>query len=216
MSVAPARSLEHPRRGRGAAAAGAIGPNARISLQISGRGGVPGGVAAVALNVTVTQPTGSSGFITAWADGGQQPLASNLYDVAGQTVPNLVITPVSAAGKIDLFNGSPGTAHLDPADVLGYYLPDRHHTGCPAPAHPTRLLDTRTATGVSTAAPVAANGTVNLAVAGRGGVPATGASAVVVNVTVTLPTSAGYITVWGDGARPNASNLNFYPRPDRP
>jgi hypothetical protein len=43
-------------------------------------------------------------------------------------------------------------------------------------------------------------------------VPAAGVTAVVLNVTVTAPTAAGYVTVWpSDAARPLASNLNFVP-----
>ena len=43
-------------------------------------------------------------------------------------------------------------------------------------------------------------------------VPTTGVDSVVVNVTVTAPTSAGYVTVFpGDQPLPNASNLNFVP-----
>ena len=45
---------------------------------------------------------------------------------------------------------------------------------------------------------------------GRGGVPASGAAAVVVNVTAVEPTAGGFLTVHPAGeARPNASNLNF-------
>jgi hypothetical protein len=77
------------------------------------------------------------------------------------------------------------------------------------PLSPSRLLDTRTGVGAPKA-PVAAGGTVYLQVTGRGGVPASGVSAVVLNVTVTAPTRAGYLTVYGDGAaRPTVSNLNF-------
>ena len=44
------------------------------------------------------------------------------------------------------------------------------------------------------------------------GVPASGVSAVALNVTVTAPFSAGFVTVYGDGtALPVASNLNFVP-----
>lgn len=51
---------------------------------------------------------------------------------------------------------------------------------------------------------------VAVPVAGRGGVPATGASAVVVNVTVTQPSVGGFLTVFPGGtARPLASSLNF-------
>jgi hypothetical protein len=54
-----------------------------------------------------------------------------------------------------------------------------------------------------------AGGSFSLQVAGRGGVPAD-ASSVVVNVAVTNPTAASFITVSPSGAaRPNAANLVF-------
>ncbi len=47
-------------------------------------------------------------------------------------------------------------------------------------------------------------------VAGAGGVPAGGATAAVLNVTVTRPTRAGYLTVWPTGAaQPGTSKLNY-------
>jgi hypothetical protein len=77
------------------------------------------------------------------------------------------------------------------------------------PVSPVRVLDTRTGTGGVTG-PVAANSSVALQVAGASGVPASGVTAVVVNVTVTSPTAAGILTVYPDGASlPNASNVNF-------
>ena len=46
-------------------------------------------------------------------------------------------------------------------------------------------------------------------VAGRGGVPSSGASAVTMNVTATETEGEGYVTVYPcDRARPTASNLN--------
>jgi hypothetical protein len=42
-------------------------------------------------------------------------------------------------------------------------------------------------------------------------VPATGVAAVVLNVTVTGPTSGSFLTVFPEGALPLASNLNFDP-----
>lgn len=75
---------------------------------------------------------------------------------------------------------------------------------------PARLLDTRTATGVPTTASVPGNGAVTFTVAGRGGVPTTGAAAVVLTVTVTRTSQAGHITAHPAGsAAPLASNLNF-------
>ena len=74
---------------------------------------------------------------------------------------------------------------------------------------PSRVLDTRVGVGAPAAA-VAPGGTVHLQVLGRGGVPATGVSAVVLNVTVTQPTGPGFITAYPNGtAMPTASNLNF-------
>jgi hypothetical protein len=52
--------------------------------------------------------------------------------------------------------------------------------------------------------------TVSLQVAGAGGVPAGGVSAVVLNVTVTAPSAASFVSVFPDGtARSSASNVNF-------
>ena len=80
---------------------------------------------------------------------------------------------------------------------------------------PARLLDTRS--GATTIDGVFAGGgapgqssSVDLTVVGRGGVPASGVGAVVLNVTATEPTGSGFITAYPTGTqRPNASNLNF-------
>ena len=73
--------------------------------------------AAVVLNVTVTEPV-AAGFVTVFPCG-ERPLASNVNVVAGQTVPNLVVVPVSAAGTVCVFTSQP--AHLL-ADVTGWFL----------------------------------------------------------------------------------------------
>ncbi len=83
--------------------------------------------------------------------------------------------------------------------------------GAFVPLTPTRLLDTRSSLGGS--GPVAANKAVNLQVTGRGGVPATGVAAVVMNVTVTAPTSLGFVTAYPTGSSvPAASSLNYVAR----
>lgn len=82
---------------------------------------------------------------------------------------------------------------------------------------PARLLDSRpggpTVDGAfSGFGALSTSARVDLTVLGRGGVPATGVDAVVLNVTVDQPTAVGYVTVWPTGeAQPNASNLNFTP-----
>ena len=166
-------------------------------------------VAAVVLNVTVTDTTAAS-YLTVFPTGVAMPLASNLNWVPGQTVPNLVEVGVSAAGQVSVFN-SGGSVDVI-FDVEGYYSTPATSPGPDGllnPVVPARLLDTRYGTG----APVGKLGpgkSLNLQVTGKGNVPASGVSAVVMNMTVTGPTAAGYLTAWPAGAaRPVASNLNF-------
>jgi hypothetical protein len=75
---------------------------------------------------------------------------------------------------------------------------------------PNRIMDTRFGLGAPRT-PIGAGRTHALQVTGRGGVPSTGVSAVVLNVTLTGPTaSGGHLTVWPTGAtQPTASSLNF-------
>ncbi len=207
-SLPPARVLD-TRVGNGAPLA-KVAPNSSIDLQVTGRGGVPAsGVSAVVLNVTVTEPTALS-YLTAWPTGTARPLASNLNFTAGQTVPNLVVVKVGAGGKVSLYNAA-GTTHVI-ADVSGWYgasgatVGSRYH-----PVAPARLLDTRTGLGAALAK-LLPQAELDLQVTGRGGVPATGVSAVVVNVTVAEPAGGGYLTTWPTGTlAPLASSLNFAP-----
>jgi hypothetical protein len=204
----PARVLD-TRDGNGSSL-GKVAPNSSIDLQVTGRGGVPAsGVSAVVLNVTVTEPTALS-FLTAWPTGEARPLASNLNFTAGQTVPNLVAVKVGAGGKVSLYNYA-GTTHVI-ADVSGWYSASGATAGARYhPVAPTRLLDTRTGLGAALAK-LLPQGVLDLQVTGRGGVPATGVSAVAVNVTVTEPAGGGYLTTWPTGGlAPLASNLNFAP-----
>lgn len=75
---------------------------------------------------------------------------------------------------------------------------------------PTRLLDTRKGTGTGgVIAPVAANGTLKLKIAGNGGIPAN-AWAAALNLTVTNPKAGGNLTAYPDGlSAPVTSNVNF-------
>src|SRR5262249_36859811 len=131
-----------------------------------------------------------------------QPLASNLNYVAGQTVPNLVISRLGAGGKVCLFSM---VATDLVADVAGFFPAGSGYT---AIDNPQRILDTRNGTGAREAE-VAVGGTVQLRVGGRGGVP-NNALAAAMNVTVPNPAAAGFVTVWPCGEpQPVASNLNY-------
>jgi hypothetical protein len=205
VALTPTRLLD-TRTGTGAPKA-RVATRATVTLQVTGQGGVPtSGVSAVVLNVTAVAPT-RPGFVTVYGQG-SLPTVSNLNFVAGQTVPNLVMVPVSDTGTVKLFNGSAGTIDLL-ADVAGYYRSGTPTTaGAFSPLTPTRLLDTRSGNGAP-AARVAARATVTLQVTGGGGVPASGVSAVVLNVTAVTPTAAGFLTAYGQGGLPTVSNVNF-------
>ncbi len=206
-TLSPARLLD-TREALGRPGTDPVAAGGEVSLQIAGRAGVPqSGVKAVVLNVTVTDPK-SDGHLTAWASGTTRPDSSNLNWTAGRTVPNQVVVPVGADGKVNLRNAGWGTAHLI-ADVFGYYSADAGGSTFSS-AGPARLLDSRAAVGRPGTTPVPARSEVSLQVAGRGGVPRSGVRAVVLNVTVTDAKDAGHLTVWPSGSeRPNSSSLNW-------
>jgi Domain of unknown function (DUF4394) len=180
-----------------------------LDLQVTGKGGVPNGnVGAVALNVTLTEAT-APGYVTVFPQGGSAPLASSLNaDVAGQTIANLVIVPVSPTGQVSLFTQS-GT-HLA-ADVVGWFSADPAApfttSGLFVATGPERVLDTRA--GLGAPGPLLGGGTIDVEIAGHAGVPATGALAVVATVTATDSAAAGFVTAFpAGGSPPLASNLN--------
>jgi hypothetical protein len=181
-----------------------VAGNTSIDVQITGAGGVPAsGVEAVTLNLTETNASAAS-YITAYPTGSSRPLASNVNFVAGQTVPNRVIVKTGTGGKITLYNAF-GNVDLI-ADANGWFTDNSGSTLATGSGDvfvgttPNRILDTRGGGAI------AGNTSTTLTVAG---VPPT-AHAAVLNVTVTNPTAASYLTVWPDGApRPLASDLNF-------
>ncbi len=189
---------------------GPVGAGAVLDLQIAGRGGVPTvGATAVVLNITAVAPS-AGGYTTVFPSGAPQPNASSLNWTPGIVIPNLVTVKIGTNGKISIFNSDGATNYL--ADVTGWYS----DSGFTALA-PARLADTRsggtTIDGVSAGiGKVGAGATIDVTIAGRGGVPASGATSAILNVTVVGPSSGGYTTVWPTGeAQPNASNLNFVP-----
>ena len=191
---------------------GYIGGNpaagATVALQVLGREGVPASdVSAVVLNVTATEAT-AAGFVTVWPDGTRPTTSSLNLEAVDQTRPNLVTVPVGPDGSVRIYSQS-GT-HLV-ADVFGYFVPAASSkSGRLRTLTPGRLLDTRAESlagyGGSKPAPGA---TFPVAVLGQKGVPMSGVSAVVLNVTATEATSAGYVTAWPEGSRPATSNLNL-------
>ncbi|HEY3609553.1 MAG TPA: S53 family peptidase, partial [Pseudonocardiaceae bacterium] len=201
--VTPVRLLD-TRVPIGVPTATPLGPNQHLSVQVTGNGVPTTGVTAAVLNITATNGTAGS-FWTAYPDGTATPLASNVNFVAGQTIPNLVTVPVGANGRIDIFNRFGSVDVI--ADLSGYYT-----TGGGSllqPVTPVRLLDTRVPIGVPTATPLGPNQHLSVQVTGNG-VPTTGVTAAVLNITATNGTAGSFLTAYPDGtATPLASNVNF-------
>jgi streptogramin lyase len=207
-ALTPGRVLD-TRTGIGAPV-GMLQGGTSLNVVIAGQQGVPTThVSAVVLNVTVTGPTVAS-YLTVYPTGGTTPTVSNLNFVANQTVPNLVEVALGAGGSVSFFNAY-GAADVI-ADVQGW-VGDRSNSwmrdGLFNALSPQRILDTRSGNGAP-AAKLGPNQILTLQVSGRAGVPASGVSALVMNVTVTNPTAASYLTIFPTGAtQPVASNLNF-------
>jgi hypothetical protein len=178
------------------------------SVQVAGTAGVPSDATAVTLNVTVTNPTGAS-YLTVWPTGQSRPLASSLNWTPGRTIANAVTVGVGTGGKISVFNAA-GTTDVI-IDVVGSF-----RAGTGATFHPTvpaRIQDSRpSGPQVGPYATPWGTATTRVVQAGsNAGVPGN-AHAVLLNVTVTNPTGASYLTVWPTGqSRPLASSLNWTP-----
>ncbi|WP_128976316.1 hypothetical protein [Streptomyces roseicoloratus] len=195
--VTPARLLD-TRSGLGAPKA-KVGPNGTVLLKVGGRGGVPTeGLTSVVLNVTATNATADS-FVSVYPYGTLRTSASSLNFTAGKTTANLVTVPVTD-GYVQLYNKNGSVDLL--ADVAGYYQEGTAASSYEA-VTPTRLMDTRTGTGVPKAK-VGAGRTVTL------GVTEPGVTAVAMNVTATNATATSFVAAYPYGTtRPDVSNLNF-------
>ena len=139
VSLSPARLLDTRVNGGGGKVGSVDGGAGPVTLNVLNRGGLPGsGIGALALNVTVAEgesPVVGGGYVTVYPCG-TRPNASNLNFVAGQTIPNSVIAPVSASGDVCFYVY--GRAHLL-VDVSGWF-PSGSGIESLSPA---RLLDTR-------------------------------------------------------------------------
>lgn len=170
-------------------------------------------VSAVSFNLTVVNPEGP-GYMTVWPCSSPQPATSSINFTTGQTVANAVIAPVDLTADP---SGSVCIASTQPAhvviDVNGWFSAA---SGLRTMT-PVRAMDTRNGIGGVAIGRVGRSGGTGaplaLQIAGTNGIPATGVSAVSINLTATNTfgaTGGGYVTAYPCGsAPPLASNVNF-------
>lgn len=176
--------------------------HATVTFRVSGRAGVPAsGAAAVVLDLSAVAPS-RAGHLTVFAAGRSRSSAETVDFTAGRSMTGLATVPV-AGGKVAVYNGSPGSVDLT-ADILGYNTTTPKTGTLLTPVGPARILNS---------ARVGARRVLTLKVAGARGVPAQGAKAVALDVTVTGPAKAGQLIAYADGTRrPAATSLSFAAR----
>ena len=164
------------------------------------------GVGAVSLNVVATGSS-ADGFLTVYPCGVRK-LVSSLNFGAGETIANAIIAPVSATGTVCFYSQAPVDLVVD---VNGWFAAGSAFT----PVAPDRLFDTRAGESPAAVRTVAKNrvgGTTVLEVKVTdvpGLVPATGVSAVSLNVVAANASGPGYVAVYPCGPRKLVSSLNY-------
>lgn len=197
-----------------------VPPGGTIDVQVTGIDGVPDNATAAVINLTALDS--SPGYLTAYPTGSPKAVVSSVnWTNAAGGVPNMVTVAVGPNGKVTVFNNDGSNDVV--VDIDGYYSPQTGAAGQYFPAAPARLADTRCAgspppsfcasenlpAANGTLATVGPNNTINVQVAGVGGVPSSGVGAVVLNLTAVAPSSPTYLTAYPAGS-PKAvvSNLN--------
>lgn len=189
VALTPRRVLDTRDRGSVVPAGG------EVVVDLSSQSDKPSDATAAALNVTATD-TAADGYLTVYPCSVARPLASSVNYTAGRTVPNNVTVALGSTAKVCIY--SQVAAHVV-VDLAGWYSPTASGGAGLEATTPARLLDSRESGGRNQSFVVALGSSV----------PA-GATAVTLNVTVTEPLFAGYLTAYPCGGTvPLASNLNF-------
>ena len=189
-----------------------LGGLSQFDMLTAGRGSLPStGVGAVVMSVTAINPT-STGFISLWPTGDTLPGIGNLNLNPGNTMANVAFAKIGTGGNVSFYNGGSDPVNLT-ANLQGWFPTTSSYT----PMVPQRFLDTR-ATGSTVdgthlgAGPMQLGQTLDLQVTGRGAVPASGVSAVVLNLVSVDATSQGNLTMWPTGeTQPSIGSVNLNP-----
>lgn len=179
---------------------------ARTEILVAGRHGVPFGAKSAALTVTASSPR-SNGNLVVWPCDKPRPIASSVSYLNGKSATNTVWSALSADGKVCVYNTA--ATHLV-VDVNGRGVDNSDYV----PLQPVRLMDTlkpgKTVDGkASGIGRRNAGSATELQVTGRGRV-ADDAETVVLNVSTSVPSISGFVTVYPCGSRrPAQESVNY-------
>ena len=195
VAVPPARLVD-TRTGVGTST-GRPAKSALVTASIAGKTGssAVGQVKAVALNVTIAEPS-APGYLTV-AAAGTHPFDVSQIAFVSATASSLIVTGISPEGLIELRLSDGASSHII-VDLLGYFVSDRSPDRLsivPEP-QPVPLIDTRPSV------PVDPGKTVDITLPD----PQAGA---ILGITATGARGPGYLTVYGGSTRPDTSAVNF-------
>jgi hypothetical protein len=210
LALNPARILD-TRSGTGLA--GPFSNHVARTFGVSGHGGVPANATAVTGNLTVTGQT-SSGYLFIGPAATDDPTSSTLNFPVADDRANGVTVALGAGGTLSVTFVAPAPGPIAHVifDVTGYFVPGTSGATY-VPLNPSRILDTRSGTGLS--GPFSNHAARTFGVSGIGVIPSN-ATAVTGNLTVTGQTSNGYLFVGPVATNdPTSSTLNFPVADDR-
>ncbi|MCL5947693.1 MAG: S53 family peptidase [Actinobacteria bacterium] len=199
------------------AALGMISANQSDSVHVGGIDGIPAGASAVVSNLTVGSPS-SGGYFTMYPAGVSRPTTSNLNWVPYETRANQVVAPLGSNGEVKIYSSASANAVLD---VYGYFTGSSSTTGGAdgVAMSPVRICDTRSGNPSNLSGSqaqcnghtLASGKKITVKVMGVGGVPSSGVSAVILNLTALGGTAQGYLSVDPSSIPPQSSNVNWDP-----
>jgi hypothetical protein len=184
---------------------GAVAPKHIVTAIVTRHGGW---ASAAVIKVTVpgNAPAGS---LSVYPSGGAWDGRVTVSLVGGSTISQQLHVRLGADGGVTVRNNSAKAVHLI-VEVMGFYQAGTPTEAGTFAALDSRILDTRTGN------PLLAGRRITLALPGRGGIPAGGASAVVLNIAVLSARATGLLGVTdGDGSQATL-HMRFLGNPTAP
>ena len=176
----------------GVGTSGALRKGTTLQVTVAGRSGVPStGATAVLLEVTVRNPA-SATRLTVFPTGNTRPATPDVEAAANRVTSALLAVPLGTNGRVAFFNEL-ANANVT-AEVVGWFAAGSDYAPLPKANLRTGSL--------LPAAPV------DVTIAGRGGVPASGAGAVLVDLHATAGPAAAVVSAGTPAATAPALTLS--------
>ncbi len=169
-----------------------IGTGSGRRIQVRG-GAVPAAASAVLVQLLVSS-SARAGFVQAWASGGATPAVSPAWVSAGGRCSTTLLVPIGADGAIRL--AASDTSIGGQLSVVGYLAPAAAGRGSLETVPVTPIADTAGAVGNDLTVRGISS---KVALANAPQLPASGFTAVLVQLTVSGSSGTGGLTAFADG-----------------